>query len=126
MNQDGWNAGGVTILWQMTNGLLMGILLCSPKRYWPAYVATGGIIDFLFNMSLHDPLSIGAYLSACNMLEAALGAMLLYPVLAAKPNLTQRKQLVAFLGYGGPDCAPGRILGSFFRPGLAVCRADAA
>jgi diguanylate cyclase (GGDEF)-like protein/PAS domain S-box-containing protein len=99
LNQGSWAVGGVTILWP-SNGLLMGILLCSPKRHWPAYLAVAGTIDFLFNVSLHDTLSIGAYLSCCNMLEAVLGAMLLYPVIAARPDLTQRKQLVVFLCCG--------------------------
>ena len=34
------------------------------------------------------------------MLEATIGALLLYTVIAPKPDLTQRRQLVAFLGYG--------------------------
>src|SRR5271163_4082876 len=97
LNQSSWNLGGVTILWP-TNGLLLGILLCSPKRHWPAYLMIAGIIDLFFNLGLRDPLYIAVYLSACNLLEATIGALLLYGVIAAKPDLTQRKQLVAFLG----------------------------
>jgi diguanylate cyclase (GGDEF)-like protein/PAS domain S-box-containing protein len=99
LNQNSWSIGGVTILWP-TNGLLMGILLCTAKRHWQVYLTVAGIIDVLLNLSLSDPLHISIYLSTCNLMEAMMGALLLYPVIASKPDLTQRKQLVAFLGYG--------------------------
>src|SRR5271170_2928018 len=99
LNHGSWSAGGVTLLWP-TNGFLMGILLCNPKRHWPAYLSVAWLIDFIFNLSMSNTLYIGAYLSSCNLLEALLGGILLYPVIAAKPDLTQRKQLVAFLSYG--------------------------
>jgi diguanylate cyclase (GGDEF)-like protein/PAS domain S-box-containing protein len=99
MNLNSWDAGGVTILWP-TNGLLLGILLCSPKRHWPVYLAVAGVIDVLMNLSLSDRLHIAVYLSVCNLLEATIGGLLLYKVIAAKPDLTQRRQLVAFLSYG--------------------------
>jgi diguanylate cyclase (GGDEF)-like protein/PAS domain S-box-containing protein len=99
LNLNSWSAGGVTILWP-TNGLLMGILLCNPKRHWPVYLTVAGMIDLLLNLSLSGPLHIAVYLGACNLLEAAIGALLLYAAIAPQPDLTQRKQLVAFLGYG--------------------------
>ncbi len=99
LNLNSWSAGGVTILWP-TNGLLMGILLCNPKRHWPIYLTVGGIIDLFLNLSLGSPVYIALYLGTCNLLEATIGALLLYTVIAAKPDLTQRRQLIAFLGYG--------------------------
>ncbi len=99
LNINSWSAGGVTILWP-TNGLLMGILLCNPKRHWPVYLIVAGIIDLLVNLSLSGPLHIALYLGTCNLLEATIGALLLYTVIAPKPDLTQRRQLIAFLGYG--------------------------
>jgi len=99
LNFYSWNACGVTILWPI-NGLLMGILLCNPKRHWPIYLAVAAIIDIFINLSLNDPFPIAVYLSSCNLLEATSGALLLYGVIAARPDLTQRRQLVAFLGYG--------------------------
>ena len=99
LNLNSWNAGGVTMLWP-TNGLLMGILLCNPKRHWPIYLMVAGIIDLLMNLNLKDSLHIAVYLATCNLLEATLGALLLYRVIAPKPDLTQRRQLVAFLGCG--------------------------
>jgi diguanylate cyclase (GGDEF)-like protein/PAS domain S-box-containing protein len=99
LNLSSWNAGGVTILWP-SNGLLMGILLSNPRRHWPVYLAIAGIIDLWMNLSLSGPFHIAVYLASCNLFEAAAGALLLYGVIAAKPDLTERRQLVAFLGYG--------------------------
>lgn len=99
LNVGSWNSGGVTILWP-TNGFLLGVLLCNAKRQWPAYISIAWVIDFVVNLSLKTPLVHGVYLSCCNMLEALLAAFLLYPVIARKPDLTQRKQFVAFLAYG--------------------------
>lgn len=94
-----WAAGGVTIVWP-TNGFLLGVVLCNRKRYLPAYVAGGFLIDLCVNLSLSDNLLTSAYLSCCNMFEVVLAARLLYPVIARKPDLTQRKQLISFLAYG--------------------------
>jgi diguanylate cyclase (GGDEF)-like protein/PAS domain S-box-containing protein len=99
LNQSSWSVGGVTILWP-TNGLLLGVLLCSRRRHWPAYLAIAGFIDLGINLSLNAPFWLAAYLSACNLLEATLGGLLLYGAISGKPDLTQRGQLVAFLGYG--------------------------
>jgi len=99
LNIGSWAAGGVTILWP-TNGFLLGILLLNRRRQWPAYLALGFLIDLGVNQSLHNPLAAGLYLSCCNMGEVLLAAWLLYPVIAAKPDLTIRKQLIAFLFYG--------------------------
>jgi diguanylate cyclase (GGDEF)-like protein/PAS domain S-box-containing protein len=99
LNLRSWDAGGVTILWP-TNAFLLGILLCNPKRHWAAYLGLGFLIDVSLNLSLHDTMVIGPYLSACNMAEVLLAALLLHPVIAARPDLTERRQLVSFLLFG--------------------------
>jgi diguanylate cyclase (GGDEF)-like protein/PAS domain S-box-containing protein len=103
MNIHSWSLGGVTILWP-ANGLLLGVLLCAPRRQWPTYLAAGFAVDFGINSSLsfHFSLSFwtAAYLSLCNMLEVGLAAALLYRTISPKPDLTQRKQLVNLLLYG--------------------------
>src|SRR5258708_1838596 len=77
------NAGGVTILWPM-NGLLLGVMLCAPRRHWPAYLALG----FAVNLSLM-PLSSYSrpdvvYLASCNLFEVLLAAALLYRTISPK------------------------------------------
>jgi diguanylate cyclase (GGDEF)-like protein/PAS domain S-box-containing protein len=103
MNIHSWDVGGVTILWP-ANGLLLGVLLCAPRRHWPTYLIAGFAVDFGINisLSLHFSLSwwIAAYLALCNMLEVGLGAVLLYRTISPEPDLTQRRQLVNLLLYG--------------------------
>ena len=96
LNLASWGSSGVTILWP-SNGFLLGVLLCNRKRHWPAYIVIAYLIDFVINLSLENPPHVSAYISVCNMIEAVLPAFLLYPVIAPKPDLTQRKQLLAFL-----------------------------
>jgi diguanylate cyclase (GGDEF)-like protein/PAS domain S-box-containing protein len=99
LNVHSWQTGGVTILWP-TNGLLLGILLCVPRRHWPAYIAVGFAVDLAVNRSLSFYFWPSAYFAACNMLEAGLAAVLLYRTISPKPDLTQRRQLVRLILYG--------------------------
>jgi diguanylate cyclase (GGDEF)-like protein/PAS domain S-box-containing protein len=99
LNMSSWGAGGVTILWP-TNGFLLGILLTAPRRHWAAYLAIGFSIDLPFNLGLHDAVFSAFYLSTCNAGEVLLAAFLLAPYTGTKPDLTKRRQFVAFLLYG--------------------------
>jgi diguanylate cyclase (GGDEF)-like protein/PAS domain S-box-containing protein len=99
LNVHSWQTGGVTILWP-TNGLLLGILLCAPRRHWPAYIAVGFAVDLAINRALSFYFLPSAYFAACNMLETGLAAVLLYRTISPKPDLTQRRQLVRLILYG--------------------------
>jgi diguanylate cyclase (GGDEF)-like protein/PAS domain S-box-containing protein len=93
------NAGGVAILWPM-NGLLLGVLLCAPRRHWPSYLALGFAVDLGINLPLSSYSWTAVYLAACNLLEVGLAAALLYRTISPKPDLTQRRQLISLLVYG--------------------------
>ena len=104
LNADSWNSGGVTIMWP-SNGFLLGVLLCIPRRQWARYLALGYIIDLCVNLTLDHfqvghltPLSF--YIAACNMLEVFIAAILLYKTISPHPDLTQRRQLLHLLFYG--------------------------
>ncbi len=99
LNMHSWAGGGVTILWP-ANGLLLGVLLCSPRRQWPAYLTVGFAVDLWINMALSFAAPVSAYLAGCNMLETGLAAVLLYRTISPKPDLTQRKQLLSLLFFG--------------------------
>jgi len=99
LNTASWAGGGVTILWP-TNGFLVGILLCQPKRQWAAYLALGSAIDFSVNWSMNPSFWVAFVFTLCNTVEVWLAAWMLAPAIAAKPDLTARKQLIVFLGYG--------------------------
>lgn len=93
-----WQANGITILWP-ANGLLLGVLLCAPRRQWPAYIAVGYVVDVSINLLL-DARWGALYYAACNMLEAGLAAILLYRTISPRPDLTQRRQLVRLIFFG--------------------------
>ena len=94
-----WQAGGVTILWP-TNGLLLGILLCAPRRQWPAYFCVGFAVDCVTNFVLNQHVGASAYYASCNILETGLAAVLLYRTISPRPDITERRQLVRLVLYG--------------------------
>ena len=90
---------GITVLWP-SNGLLLGVLLLTSRRQWPAYIAVGCLVDVGINLSLANPAPISIYLAGCNMIEVLVAAFLLHPVLVPVPDLTRKRQLLYFLAYG--------------------------
>jgi diguanylate cyclase (GGDEF)-like protein/PAS domain S-box-containing protein len=99
LNMRSWNEGGVTIMWP-ANGLLIGALLCSRRRQWPAYLVVGFAVDLGINLALSFAFWVSAYLACCNMVEVGIAAALMYRTVSPKPDLTQRKQLISLLVYG--------------------------
>jgi len=99
LNIRSWDNGGVTILWP-SNGLLLGVLLCSRRRQWAAFLAVGFAVDLGLNLALSFAPSISIYLASCNMLEVGIAAMLTYRTISPNPDLTQRKQLISLLLFG--------------------------
>jgi diguanylate cyclase (GGDEF)-like protein/PAS domain S-box-containing protein len=99
INARSWAAGGVTILWP-SNGLLIGVLLCAPRRQWLSFLAVGLLVDASLNRYLGCTNVAALYLGLCNITEVLVAAVPLYPIISPKPDLTQRKQLVSFLFYG--------------------------
>ena len=91
--------GGPSVIW-LSNGFLMGILLCAPRKQWPTLIALGGLIDFFVNLGLNTPPGVSAYFSLCNMIEVFVGSALMFRAISPSPDLTQPKQLRSFLLYG--------------------------
>jgi diguanylate cyclase (GGDEF)-like protein/PAS domain S-box-containing protein len=99
LNVRSWDNGGVTILWP-SNGLLLGILLCSRRRNWPAYLVVGFAVDLGINVALGFAPGLSGYLAGCNMLEVGIAAALMHRTVSSNPDLTERKQLMSLLLYG--------------------------
>lgn len=124
LNAASWGAGSISILWPAT-GLLIGILICLPRRQWPAYLAISVVIDLLINVFIPParPFSGMLYLAGCNVIEVSLAAWLLQPVFSPQFYLTRPSQLVRLIAYG-VVLAPGvaslfaacYLSGSFGRP----------
>ena len=101
LNASSWGAGSINILWPST-GLLIGILLCLPRKQWPIYIAVGFVIDLTVNV-LTPPVSVlpvSLYLAGCNVIEVSLAAWLLKSTLSPQSYLTRSGQLIRLLAYG--------------------------
>ncbi len=90
---------GPSVIW-LSNGFLVGVLLCSPRRQWPTFLALGAAIDFAVNVGLDNPLGVSLYFTACNLIEIVLASSLMYRTIAPCPDLTEPPQLRSFLFYG--------------------------
>ncbi len=109
-----------------SNGFLLGVLLCIPRRQWTRYLALGYVVDLCVNFAL-DHFQVGHlnpvsfYIAACNMLEVFVAAVLLYKTISPNPDLTRRKQLIHLLLYGvilAPAPAIASFLASFALTGV--------
>ncbi len=99
LNLQSQNQGGVSVIW-LSNGFMMGILLCAPRKHWPTLIMLGGLIDFFVNLGLTTPVGVSAYFSICNMVEVFIGSSLMARSIATSPDLTDPRQLRSFLLYG--------------------------
>ncbi len=91
--------GGVSVIW-LSNGLLIGVLLCTERREWPVFVALGYAVDLSINLVMHAGLVYGAFLSTFNMIEVVLGATLMFRAVAPSPDFTEVRQFRSLLLYG--------------------------
>jgi diguanylate cyclase (GGDEF)-like protein/PAS domain S-box-containing protein len=99
MNSASSAMNGVSLVW-LSNGMLIGVLLCAPRRQWPAYIFLAYGVDLTLNLSLGNALAGAAYFSFCNMIEATIAASLIAPVTLRQPDFTKAPQLRSFLLYG--------------------------
>lgn len=91
--------GGVSVIW-LSNGFMIGVLLCASRRQWPALIGLATVVDFGVNLGLHTPPIYSAYLTFCNITEITVASWLMYGTIAPNPDLTEVKQVRSFLLYG--------------------------
>jgi diguanylate cyclase (GGDEF)-like protein/PAS domain S-box-containing protein len=94
-----FKACGVSLIW-LSSGVLIGVLLSSPRKQWPAYLVLGYVIDVSLNLGLSNTPATAATLSACNMVEVIVASSFMYPDIAPAPDLTRVRQLRSLLLYG--------------------------
>jgi diguanylate cyclase (GGDEF)-like protein/PAS domain S-box-containing protein len=101
LNAASWGSGSINILWPST-GFLIGVLLCAPRRRWPAFIFVGFLVDLLINVSppLKETLGASFYYAGCNVIEVVLAASLLHRRIAPDLELSRPRQLIALLFYG--------------------------
>jgi len=90
--------GGVSVVW-LSNGFLIGVLLCAPRKHWVSYLALGYFVDFGVNVGFANPVATSAYLSFCNMVEISVASLLTAGAISEQPELTELRQLRSFLLY---------------------------
>lgn len=96
LNAESIRMSGVSLVW-LSNGFLIGVLLCAPRRQWPAFLLLGYAIDFSLNLTQANTVVTSAFLSLCNMTEVMIAATLMFAVVAPDPDLTEARQLRSLL-----------------------------
>jgi len=99
LNERSKAQGGVSLIW-LSNGFLIGVILCAPRKQWPTLLALGALIDFGVNLGLQTPLWVSVYFSLCNMIEVIVASALMTKVISPNPDLTEPPQIKSFLLYG--------------------------
>ena len=98
LNAESHKQFDVSLVW-LPNGLLIGVLICNPKRRWPSMLGIGLAIDILVNMALGGTIGTSLGYTALNATEILVASTLTYPYLHATGDLTKARQLKAFLLY---------------------------
>ena len=96
LNAESIKVSGVSLVW-LSNGFLIGVLLCAPRRQWPVFLLLGYAIDFSLNMTQADTPITAAFLSFCNMTEVTIAATLMFATVAPDADLTEARQLRSLL-----------------------------
>ena len=98
LNSRSISMGGVSVVW-LSNGFLIGVLLCAPRKHWFSYLALAYCVDLGVNVGFGNPLQMSLYLSLCNMVEIAVASFLTADAISEQPDLTELRQLRSFLLY---------------------------
>lgn len=101
LNAQSWGTGSISIVWP-TTGLLIGILICSPRRQWPAYFVVAAVIDVGVDLlgAPSSNLTIALYQTGCNAVEAFVASWFLYPVLSPGNSSFRSKDMARLMIYG--------------------------
>jgi len=105
---------GNNIIW-LANGMVLTILLLSPRWRWIPYVAIAFVAMVVGSIFIGESLSLALLLNCLNMIEVLIGALMLKRRSTDLPVFTDRRYLMRFLGFAcllGPAVS-GVIYGIF-------------
>lgn len=88
---------GVATIW-LSNGIIFGFLITQSPRRWLPYFAAGLLADTLADLIWGDPFRVAFGVSAANMVEVVVSAVVLTRLFGTPLDLTKRRPLVGFLG----------------------------
>ena len=92
--------GHITPIW-LSNGFLAACLLSSSKRRWPLFVASAALGALAAGAHAGDNLLINSVLTALNVSEALLAAVLVRWVAGDDIDLGRPRDMLAFVLLGG-------------------------
>jgi len=99
VNNQSYKLDGASLVW-LPNGIVIGALVSSSRRRWPALLGVSFAVDFLVNEYVGGSVITSMTFGVFNSVEAVVGASLLYRFLYPRARLTDWRQMRAFLVYG--------------------------
>ena len=91
------NIGSVAVIWPAT-AIAVGVLLMSPARDWPAYLAASGAANLAAGIATAVPTGLSIGFTTLNVMEILLAAGLLRRLRAQADWLGSVGSLMRFLG----------------------------
>src|SRR5580698_1431254 len=104
--------GQADVIW-LANGVLLAVLMLSPRRWWAAYLAAGFLANVLAHSVFHVPASRSLIFSTANTVEVLVAALLLRTRDSVRPSLMHGRTLRRFLIYAvmvAPLCSTAVVL----------------
>jgi diguanylate cyclase (GGDEF)-like protein/PAS domain S-box-containing protein len=89
------STSATSLIW-IANGVLLAYLLLASRRHWPAYFATGYAAQFVGSALAGIHWRIALLLSALNLLEVLIAALLIRKRSTTPPRFTDRTYLIRF------------------------------
>ncbi|MGD0731994.1 MAG: diguanylate cyclase [Terracidiphilus sp.] len=87
------------MIW-IANGVLLAFLILAPLRRWPAYLIAGLVAQAAGSVLFNPQWRMNLLLTAMNLAEVLISALLLRRGSAALPRFTDRAYLTRFICYG--------------------------
>lgn len=84
------------VIWP-ANGILLALLLQSPRRTWGGYLIAGFTASVLVHGVFHFPLTRSLVFSVANVSEILVAASLMWRAGVTRPNLTEWRTLGRFM-----------------------------
>jgi len=87
------------VIWP-ANGFLLGILLVTPRKQWPAYLLSPILSSLITHGPFNFPLGKSMLFSVADVAEVLVGATLVLNFKDGRPDLSRFASLIRFFLYG--------------------------
>ncbi len=93
-------AHGVASIW-LPDAVVLAVLLRSPRRHWPKYLALALLAYCLGNQTFRADILVNLILSLCNLISLLIAALVLSSIWNDTAQLSRRRTLIQFCVIGG-------------------------